>query len=319
MLFGSTGPSNTKQLTLMRFNEATTIGYIVELKDGIPLRLSARQVGGATASCLSPRGTADTHLYLPLHPGEWVKAVWVRGTRTRTSIILALIVSIRAPGRRRSIHEQSADFTAQLVLNTHRVLIAGSHVEAVNGVPLPIRYGFVNASTNRNEAIIAQLHLLEGLRGVICAAEWPPADFLISEGMVPIMPQTASSYPRGKRGEAFYLSVVELRPAASMRLAMDGLRVTGLLLTYLDGAEDALGRVCLAKLQPPERVYEDGIWILTELIDKYPQVVRIVVEKPGRNADRYLHVRWQGQLEWWSSVRQCEVHYLTAKTLSARP
>lgn len=193
------------------------------------------------------------------------------------------------------------------------MLVAGSHVEEVNGVTLPTSHRFVGEAKKKTQTVTAQLHLLEGVRGIICMAEPPQADYVASAGLIPRLPQPASSYPRGKRGEAFYLSVIKLRPATSMRLSVNGRRITGLLLIYQDGAEDTLGRVCLVKLQPPERLYEDGIWILAEQVDKYPQVVRVVVEKPGRNVDRYLHVRWQGQLEWWSSARQCELHYLKGR------
>ncbi len=153
------------------------------------------------------------------------------------------------------------------------------------------------------------LHLLQGLRAIARRAEPQQQDCPTSQHLLPHLPMPASSFPQGERGEKFYLSITKLRRATSMCLSMDGRRITGLLLTYIDGTVAALGRVCLAKLQRSEPLYTGGIWILVELVDRYPQVVSVASKKPERNADRYLHVRWLGELEWWSSAWQCELHY----------
>lgn len=98
-------------------------------------------------------------------------------------------------------------------------------------------------------------------------------------------------------------------------------RITGMILLYASGTRASIGRVAVDRLDAPQLVDSTGMWILGEHsrnpahYSKPVHITKVLFALPEADVDEYLHVRWAGQLEWWSSVRQCEVHYEGRQTL----
>ncbi|TQN70739.1 hypothetical protein CSHISOI_04722 [Colletotrichum shisoi] len=88
-------------------------------------------------------------------------------------------------------------------------------------------------------------------------------------------------------------------------------RIIGLLLQFPEGRQSCVGQVRLDSLGDPLRA--DGhqsIWLGFSESDHRPFVSAVVLSKPGNEATSWLEVRFYGTLEWWFSLRQCQVCYM---------
>lgn len=89
-------------------------------------------------------------------------------------------------------------------------------------------------------------------------------------------------------------------------------KTTGIVLDYTDGTRSTLGWVSPGGLSDAVAVADDGMWILVPRTTTYGTCsAQIVFDQSelGTAAREYLHVQWQGELEWWFSSSQCRLHH----------
>ncbi|KAM3447863.1 hypothetical protein MY3296_008318 [Beauveria thailandica] len=282
------------RLAHFRINEADTTGYHACL-DGDTVAFRTPKTGYAAPR---PAVTHGNWLYMPLNPGDWIREVWLRG---RTS----------SPYRSAFI----------FVLNSGQVHVMGEHVRpGWEGT-----YWYVLLLTScKNETLSLYADFTAGLRAVAISpalAESRKAQLSAgpSQRTVPL-----SLYPRSLPFENFCYAKASLEDvsavAACCQADIDGQVIAGIVLRYMDGTEASLGWVAPDGLDSPTPVPDDGIWLCVSLSRTgFPRVTAMAFAAPADEDARYLRLRWRGELEWWFSRRQCQLHYngeLSAETKS---
>lgn len=132
----------------------------------------------------------------------------------------------------------------------------------------------------------------------------------------PQIPAPRSPYPPGS--EDFFYTTAQLKHTCQLSLCRFGQYITGIVLHYEDGNSASLGSVNLNHLSKryPART---AFWVLVERNElKFPRVIKILLEPPVSDTERYLRVSLQGSLDWWFSWRQCQLYYDGTSTIPTR-
>lgn len=136
-----------------------------------------------------------------------------------------------------------------------------------------------------------------------------------------ILPQPMASFPFCSPDPFFY-SKARLEPVSKFRLCKVGGKITGILLSYSDGSMASLGGIRLDQLSDDITADAHGLWIRSVYSERriraacIVSIIDVTQNRPEADLESYLHVRWHGEIEWWYSHRQCEVHYEGGQTLS---
>lgn len=156
----------------------------------------------------------------------------------------------------------------------------------------------------------------DGLRSI-----YVPKDLTDASRVKPLsfLPQPMSIFNFGPP-DAFFFSKAALEDTFQIRICRNKEQIIGLLLGYSNGTWASIGSVKLDQLQSALRVDPAGIWIQSTYTGGRWQatrahIVNVARSEPKGNRGEWLHVRWRGELEWWYSGRQCEVHYEDKHTL----
>lgn len=163
--------------------------------------------------------------------------------------------------------------------------------------------------------------LSDGLRAVLIPRHWwDPSK--AKERLA--LPHPLSEYPCPSTGPFFY-SRARLENVSQIRLCRDADRITGMVLYYDNDTRASLGRVSLEKLEAPKTVDACGLWLLAAYTEgpvrvaRVPRIVSVLFAPPVSEAETHLHVQWRDELEWWSSSRQCRLHWKGKETLPTQP
>lgn len=166
-----------------------------------------------------------------------------------------------------------------------------------------------------NKPSILSLDLSDGLREIAFSVPVLQPKSAIT----PYLSSPESEYPESLTTERFFYSRAALEDVSKVKFCRVADKITGMVLRYSNDAEVSLGWVRLDCLCTLERADSSGMWLLV-LEDHYgfPQVIDISLTLPLTDSQKYFSVQWCGQLEWWFSRRQCQLHYRDRKTLSTR-
>ncbi|ATY60961.1 hypothetical protein A9K55_005549 [Cordyceps militaris] len=268
------------QMDPLRINDARTTGYYTSLA-GDTVAIWAHQ-SGCGASLPMSRRKAAVHLFTPMNAGEWVSQIWAR-FRLETPITTSALI---------------------FIMNTGQVHVMGEHPYQFSERD----YWYKWLMTLENEPATLHLDLTDGLQGIgTCNVARPKCTVKVA--VETLLPRPRSSHPAAASDELFYYSRARLENVVQVRLCREENFIIGIMLCYQDGACACLGRVVPGQIDHWQSVDGCGIWFLMEQVDDYPQVVRVEFSAPRWDARKYLFVGWRGELEWWSGIRQCELHY----------
>ncbi len=124
------------------------------------------------------------------------------------------------------------------------------------------------------------------------------------------LPSAMSSYPRSMTFERFYYSITSLEDVTEVIPCRIASVIVGAIFCYRNGTRASLGWVTLEHLGTPEVVDTPGLWFrIAKFGPGFPRVTAIHHRRPVAGGQEHLHVQWQGELEWWFSCRQCQLHY----------
>lgn len=129
-----------------------------------------------------------------------------------------------------------------------------------------------------------------------------------------ILPRPTSPFPIWG-SESFCFSKATLNGVSQLRICRKEEQITGMLLGYTNGTWASLGGIDLDRLERPMEVDTSGLWIQSAYTEgpswvaTRAHIVGIKLCAPHLEPENYLHIRWHGELEWWHSHRQNEVHY----------
>ncbi|OAA65106.1 hypothetical protein LEL_10553 [Akanthomyces lecanii RCEF 1005] len=134
------------------------------------------------------------------------------------------------------------------------------------------------------------------------------------------LPQPTSKFCFSSQ-DSFIYSKAALEDVSQIRICGNEERITGMLLGYSNGTWASLGSVDVNQLRGAMHVDAAGLWIQSAYTEGPPwvttraHIVCVTSRSPTSGHENSLHVRWHGELEWWYSKRQCEVHYGDKHTL----
>ncbi|EFY88702.1 hypothetical protein MAC_05320 [Metarhizium acridum CQMa 102] len=220
-------------------------------------------------------------LYLPVNDNEWISEVWVRSKALEQSTLI-------------------------LVTNSKRTLVMEAHPRNSH------RFSYELVAKLSNEPSLFYLDLRSGLQEIRCGNEPPVQDPIKTK---PDLLEPTSTYPQCLPTEFFYFSTASLEDVSEIKLCKDAQRISGVVLGYSDGREVSLGWVHPDHLSSPMKVDDSlGMWLLVSetglpLLTDIRLVTDIRLTVPMAEAQKYFAVQWRGQLGWWFSVRQCQLHH----------
>ncbi len=130
----------------------------------------------------------------------------------------------------------------------------------------------------------------------------------------PALPVPKSPYPSGL--DDYFYSIAQLESVREIQFSQLPECITGIVLHYGDGNSASLGSIELKHLSKRRQV-KDALWVRVVPAHKapLPRVVDILLEPPLKNQHEYLRVSLHGSLEWWYSVRQCQLYHGGSKTM----
>ncbi|OAA51460.1 hypothetical protein NOR_00053 [Metarhizium rileyi] len=167
--------------------------------------------------------------------------------------------------------------------------------------------------TASNEPTSFFIDLSKGLRAVGTCHR-------ASEGKARLsLPSAKSCYPRSMFFERFYYSRATLEDVTQVLPCRIASVIVGAIFCYRNGTRASLGWVALNQLDAPVTVDTPGLWFLiTKFGPGFPKITAICHSPPVTGGQEYFHVQWQGELEWWFSCRQCQLHHNGRQTPMTR-
>lgn len=178
------------------------------------------------------------------------------------------------------------------------------------------RYGYQLITRLENRACTLGLDLTDGVQAVLVSALVPPNPDKLRH---PCLPRPVSAYPLSVSPEKFFYSHAILENVAELKLCRAGNTITGIVLRYLDGAEESLGWVREGALRSMQKDDNSaGLWLLISASSGFPRVTNISLTLPLAEKGSYFTVQWHGKLEWWFSRRQCQLFYEGNSTQETR-
>lgn len=134
---------------------------------------------------------------------------------------------------------------------------------------------------------------------------------------VPItLNQPLSQYPRSTFFETYFYSAASLDSVDTIvpcqRYIRGGRRIIGLLLKFLEGRQSYVGQIRLDSLDNPLQAYShQNLWIGFSPEDHRPLVSALTLSEPSLTEGlSWFKVQLRGTLEWWFSLKQCQLHHV---------
>lgn len=168
------------------------------------------------------------------------------------------------------------------------------------------RFSYELIARLSNEPSLFYLDMSDGLREVALSVPLSQK----AARTEPYLPKPASAYPQCLPTEDFFFSAASLEDVSEIKLCRVSEGISGVVLRYSDDREVSLGWVHPDHLSSPQRVDSLGMWLfVSEPCDGFPVVTDIKLSLPLADSQKYFAIQWRGQLEWWFSLRQCQLYH----------
>lgn len=128
-------------------------------------------------------------------------------------------------------------------------------------------------------------------------------------GKIVSIPRSSHVLEVVKQTEDFFFSKANLGGLSEVVPCLIGTKITGMLLRYPDGHQEAVGQVRLDCLSAPLTISSGTLWLGFDLEGHCLPYVAEASNHPSQQSRSYIRVSCQGSLEWWWSGRQCRVFY----------
>lgn len=128
------------------------------------------------------------------------------------------------------------------------------------------------------------------------------------------LPQTLSQHPRATFFENYFYSTANLDGVDTIvpcqRYIRGRQRIVGLFLQFPEGRQSCVGQIRLDSLASPLQLSgHQRFWLGFSEDDHCPFVAGLELSEPTSSEGvSWLEVPLRGNLDWWFSLRQCQVY-----------
>ncbi|KAI1207663.1 uncharacterized protein F4807DRAFT_434089 [Annulohypoxylon truncatum] len=263
-------------------NSPTTTGY--SFCWNVSLRFVHAHTAGEDLSFYGsidrPFEEKNIWFYVPMHPSEYITHVWKRHRQNERE--LALIIET----------------------NAGRKVVVGPHLRP--NWP-SCRWTLLSTFQPNPSRIFFE----DSPHGIRCLAFETPSPNQYNRPL--ILPFPISPFPKSTSIEDYFYTsavldnVVEVTPCRTVQSGVWA--ITGILLSYANGYQIAVGQVRLDHLSPTMRVLPSQKMTFTfSAVNGYPYLASIH-SAPPMCSETDMEICWHGSLEWWFSRRQCKIYH----------
>ncbi|KAK1249769.1 hypothetical protein MKX08_009772 [Trichoderma sp. CBMAI-0020] len=286
--FVVTHSSKPSRFNRLKINDPETTGYSVAWN---PFQLALKIVRHTAADDLScyaelPQDMT-TWLHFPMGRGERLREIW----------------------RREHTHCCRTEIDLVLVTTAGRVHVLGKH-------PIPGHtYVHTRITALRREPDYIYVDDTAGILELALNPAPPEIEDPFGSLSLPV---PMSQYPKGTSAESYFYTSASLDDLDFLEPCTVNGVTTGVLLHYCDGSRAVVGQVRLDRLRNKQHVPRDATirFVVTRNIAQCPKVRGVLVltadmheQIPPVNDGLELEVACRGRLEWWYTVRQCQLAY----------
>lgn len=285
------GSGSTHRMDSFTCNDPLGRGYIVSCSHGCLTSIHEHRTSHLNPANISNHTEESAWLYMPVDAGEYIAEIWA--LPAKLFIERALLVSINSSNGNSTKRQE-------IKTSIGRIFYAGSY----RG-PTPRAFTKVGAFGPELS------HVFFGIS----------SDGIQVLGFETVRPvqDTWLWNPEVERSKMFSLTQVwfsntanlddleEVTPCRSKGEST----IMGLLLTFSGGHRESLGQIRPDALASPMVVaHAQGFALGLELREgRYPQVTEIGIKSSDLTTKHALELECSGPLEWWWSLRQCQLFY----------